>query len=251
MNSKFLKLVWKTYREPYPVSRETIDELRILQGKLLKKVEKTIHNDRITGRAYLEITGKSMKYALKNIEPGIKKWWQKQQELGLDEIGAYNTRELFNVVSDTWEYLKEFHNNYYPQENRNTKQQYPAKTSPAKPPESETTAAKITQLLKPIEGAFYGDKQHIETIAAGLLDYVNNRVCNVPIYRQRVIIDKATFYKPFVDICKETGLTPANIGEVLTRFIYQHNNSGKEIAQSTIRGIIYGYGRKLTNRNRP
>ena len=151
-----------------------------------------------------------------------------------------NLLEWFNV-----------YNEITPFEPLEDEQQATTQTRKTEPPK-ETPADKIKRILKEGLTGLFEDDKHIDTIASGLIEYHKENECTIePIRLFATYTDINEFYEPFVKVWKETGLTPANIGEVLTRFVFMHNGKREGIAPGTVRKNIYECSKKLEHRNRP
>jgi len=232
MNSKFIIEVGKAYREPFPVKSDTLKELYILQKKLINRIEKTILKDKETGRVFLELKGIEVITEIKYIKPKVIKWLNEKREQGLDEYneGFSNTKELLDLVVDTWVYLKDLNRNYYPKESK--------KPVIETPPPSETKASKIASILKEkLSGAFY-ETGHIDKIIEALAEYAKGKtpecVENQKYTCMNIEISSKEFYTPFKGLNKAIGLTNKKIAEVLHYFIYANDGSQNAIQIESI-----------------
>ena len=130
-------------------------------------------------------------------------------------------------------------------------QQPTTQTQETEPPPQETTAGKIKRILTEGLTGIFEDDKHIDTITAGLIEYHEGNNCTIePSRLFATYTDINEFYEPFVKVWKQTGLSPANIGEVLTRFVFMHNGKREGIAPGTVRKNIYECSKKLEQRNR-
>lgn len=178
---------------------------------------------------------------------------QKYNETGTPEgyfekLSSLAMEEVARGMGSAKYYL--FLKGYKVQPTTRTPEPEPTTQTQETEPPQETPAGKIARILEPLRGAFENPK-HIDIIAAGLIEFHKTNVCSIEPCRLFATYEDITdFYKPFVLVWKEAVLTPANIGEVLTRFIFMHNGKREGIAPGTVRKNIYECSRKLEHRNR-
>lgn len=113
---------------------------------------------------------------------------------------------------------------------------------------------KIKQILTAIRQCFTPD-DHLDLIVKALVECLEEKEYSQNPKRAFANYENINdFYYPFVQVWKETGLTPDQIGTVLCRHLFMHNGKAEAIHPRTVRKNIYISHKRMpivTDRNKP